>query len=151
MWLQDGAPAEEDLQAWGQHSSTDTVPDRVMQSIGAELPGQVSFVFACKVSLLLLSSWHPGLPPPFLTLLMPYSICMNMRLSSGRASLLHQKPALQISTERGMSHAGGWQGHCRRGGRSSPQQGRCYDASPLLSSCSVATCKQACLFISSTA
>ena len=65
MWLQDGAPAEEDLQAWGQHSSTDTVPDRVMQSIGAELPGQVSFVFACKVSLLLLSSWHPSLPSRF--------------------------------------------------------------------------------------
>ena len=52
QWLaQDGAPAEEDLQSWGQHSSTDTVPDRVMQIIGAELPGQISFVFACKVPL----------------------------------------------------------------------------------------------------
>ena len=47
--MQDGAPAEEDLQSWGQHSSTDTVPDRVMQSIGIELPEQVSFIFACKV------------------------------------------------------------------------------------------------------
>ena len=47
--LQDGAPAEEDLQKWGQHSSTETVPDSVMRTIGAELPGLVSFVFACKV------------------------------------------------------------------------------------------------------
>lgn len=46
---QDGAPAEEDLQSWGQHGSTDTVPDRVMQTIGLELPERVSFVFACKV------------------------------------------------------------------------------------------------------
>ena len=46
---QDGAPAEEDLQSWGQHGSTDTVPDRIMQTIGLELPEQVSFVFACKV------------------------------------------------------------------------------------------------------
>ena len=47
--MQDGAPAEEDLQKWGQHSSTETVPDSVMRTIGAELPGLVSFVFACKV------------------------------------------------------------------------------------------------------
>ncbi|KAK9808913.1 hypothetical protein WJX72_006358 [[Myrmecia] bisecta] len=41
-----GAPAEEDLKSWGQHSSTATVPDAVMQHIGDE---QVSFVFSCQV------------------------------------------------------------------------------------------------------
>ena len=55
LMMQDGAPAEEDLPSWGQHSSTDTVPDRVMQSIGIDLPEQVSFIFACKVLLL-----HPA-------------------------------------------------------------------------------------------
>ena len=47
--LQIGAPAEEDLRSWGQHSATATVPDEVMRAIGAELPGVVSFVFTCKV------------------------------------------------------------------------------------------------------
>ncbi|KAK9834193.1 hypothetical protein WJX81_007238 [Elliptochloris bilobata] len=44
-----GAPAEEDLQSWGQHSSTETVPDEVMRYIGCQLPGVVSFVFSCQV------------------------------------------------------------------------------------------------------
>lgn len=47
--MQVDAPAEEDLKSWGQHSSTGSVPDAVMRSIGAELPGLVSFVFSCKV------------------------------------------------------------------------------------------------------
>ena len=46
--LQVGAPAEEDLKSWGQHTSTSTVPDSIMRTIGQELPGQVSFVFTCK-------------------------------------------------------------------------------------------------------
>ncbi|CAL8470234.1 g9776 [Coccomyxa elongata] len=45
-----GAPAEEDLKSWGQHTSTSTVPDSIMRTIGQELPGQVSFVFTCKAS-----------------------------------------------------------------------------------------------------
>ena len=43
-----GAPAEEDLQSWAQHSCTDTVPDDVMRYIGRALPGAVSFVFSCQ-------------------------------------------------------------------------------------------------------
>ena len=46
-----GAPAEEDLQSWGQHSCTETVPDDVMRYIGRQLPGAVSFVFSCQVRL----------------------------------------------------------------------------------------------------
>lgn len=46
-----GAPAEEDLQSWAQHSCTDTVPDDVMRYIGRALPGAVSFVFSCQARL----------------------------------------------------------------------------------------------------
>ena len=46
--FQIGAPAEEDLKSWGQHSSTETVPDEVMRFIGRHLPGAVSFVFSCQ-------------------------------------------------------------------------------------------------------
>lgn len=49
-FLQDGAPAEEDLKSWGHHSATSTVPDSIMRTIGEELPGQVSFIFTCKAS-----------------------------------------------------------------------------------------------------
>ncbi len=40
-----GAPAEEDLVAWGHHRDVSTVPDAVMQRMD---PGIVSFVFSCK-------------------------------------------------------------------------------------------------------
>lgn len=45
-----GAPAEEDLQNWGHHSSTSTVPDAVLQSIGQQHPDLVTFVFSCEVT-----------------------------------------------------------------------------------------------------
>ena len=40
-----GAPAEEDLVAWGHHRDLSTVPDAVMQRMD---PAIVSFVFSCK-------------------------------------------------------------------------------------------------------
>ena len=48
-WLQTGAPAEEDLKNWGQHTGAASVPDEIMQRIGDELPGIISFVFTCQV------------------------------------------------------------------------------------------------------
>ena len=44
-----GAPAEEDLVAWGHHWDVCTVPDAVMQRMD---PGIVSFVFSCKARTL---------------------------------------------------------------------------------------------------
>ncbi len=40
--------SEQDLQQWGWHSSTRTVPDAVTQAIGDE---HVSFCFTCKVAV----------------------------------------------------------------------------------------------------
>lgn len=51
LGLQEGAPAEEDLKNWGQHSGSATVPDKILQQVGEELPGTISFVFTCKVKL----------------------------------------------------------------------------------------------------
>ena len=48
--FQIGSPAEEDLKSWGQHTSTSTVPDAMMRTIGQQLPDQVSFVFSCKAN-----------------------------------------------------------------------------------------------------
>lgn len=50
--LQTGAPAEEDLKSWGHHTHPATLPDAIMRSIGAELPGIISFVFTNEVR------WH---------------------------------------------------------------------------------------------
>ena len=47
--LQEGSPAEEDLKNWGHHSGAATVPDEIMQRIGQDLPGTVSFIFTCQV------------------------------------------------------------------------------------------------------
>ena len=44
-----GAPAEEDLKNWGQHSGPGTVPDEILQRVGEELPGTITFVFTCQV------------------------------------------------------------------------------------------------------
>ena len=44
-----GMPAEEDLKNWGQHTGPATVPDHILQAVGAELPGTISFVFTCQV------------------------------------------------------------------------------------------------------
>ncbi|KAK9804116.1 hypothetical protein WJX73_000321 [Symbiochloris irregularis] len=44
-----GAPAEEDLKSWGHHADAATIPDSIMRSIGAELPGVISFVFSNQV------------------------------------------------------------------------------------------------------
>ena len=44
-----GMPAEEDLKNWGQHTGPATVPDLILQAVGAELPGTISFVFTCQV------------------------------------------------------------------------------------------------------
>jgi hypothetical protein len=41
-----GAPAEEDIKNWGQHSAVATVPDPVMHKAAGE---EVSFVFTCQV------------------------------------------------------------------------------------------------------
>ena len=49
-WVQVGAPTEEDLMNWGQHTGPSTVADEVMQRVGAELPGTISFVFSCQVA-----------------------------------------------------------------------------------------------------
>eukprot|EP00884_Botryococcus_braunii_P013066 jgi/Botrbrau1/21760/Bobra.43_1s0150.1 len=44
-----GAPSEEELEQWGHHSSTATVPDAVLQRIGEQHPRLVSFVFSCEI------------------------------------------------------------------------------------------------------
>ncbi len=44
-----GAPAEEDLKNWGQHTGSTSVPDEIMQRVGEDLPGAVSFIFTCQV------------------------------------------------------------------------------------------------------
>ena len=49
-WVQVGAPTEEDLKNWGQHTGPSTVADEVMQRVGEELPGTISFVFTCQVA-----------------------------------------------------------------------------------------------------
>jgi len=56
-----GAPAEEDLKNWGQHTGSASVPDEIMRRVGEDLPGTVSFIFTCQV-------WHPfPHPSPFVT------------------------------------------------------------------------------------
>ncbi|KAK9916056.1 hypothetical protein WJX75_007902 [Coccomyxa subellipsoidea] len=59
-----GAPAEEDLKSWGQHTSTSTVPDAMMRTIGQQLPDQVSFVFSCKVAGKAIEGEEPEVLPP---------------------------------------------------------------------------------------
>ena len=51
VYAQVGAPAEEDLKHWGHHSDASTLPDAIMRSVGADLPGVISFVFSNQVGV----------------------------------------------------------------------------------------------------
>eukprot|EP00873_Tetraselmis_striata_P027428 jgi/Tetstr1/447692/TSEL_035049.t1 len=65
--LQVDEPAEEDLKHWAHNSTTASVPDRVMRSIGDE---HVSFIFSCNVSGKALEGEQP-LPEPEMRLSSP--------------------------------------------------------------------------------
>ncbi len=73
-----GAPAEEDIQSWAQHSCLETVPDDVMRYIGRALPSAVSFVFSCQARLHTSSRRGPSMP-----LEDPYE-CMSRLLAQRR-------------------------------------------------------------------
>jgi hypothetical protein len=61
LGMQVGNPKEEDLKAWGQHSSLDTVPDPILQRVGDE---HITFVFSCQVAGKLAEEPSPVMSDP---------------------------------------------------------------------------------------
>lgn len=51
------------MKSWGQHSGPATVPDDMLQQVGQELPGTISFVFTCQVQNLVLACRHTSIVP----------------------------------------------------------------------------------------
>lgn len=76
MSLQIGAPTDEQIRCWGRHIGISDLPDGLMKSVGAELPGIISFVFTNEVTF----PWVTTLR----TCIMPSQQLQNGPVSKGR-------------------------------------------------------------------